>query len=71
MDDAQEMSCEACGAKLNSSEEMEKHKKDAHGGGEGGSTESGSDTGGSRKINCGWRRPFCASRPSHGSIHDS
>jgi len=45
MDDAQEMSCEACGAKLNSSEEMEKHKKDAHGGGEGG-TESGGDASG-------------------------
>jgi len=46
MDD-NSLTCEACGGKvLASPEEMEQHKKDAHGGGEGGGAEGGTEGGG-------------------------
>jgi len=49
MDDAegQSLSCQTCGAKVNSPEELETHNKDAHGGGaEGGGDSGGGDAGG-------------------------
>ena len=51
MDDAQEqgVSCQTCGAKVNSPEELETHNKDAHGGGEGGGSEGGDAGGGESK----------------------
>lgn len=49
MDDSS-LTCEACGGKvLASPEEMEQHKKDAHGGGEGGGAEGGAEGGGEAK----------------------